>query len=45
MRFVLINGGHRHPGGKQPVRGPMPGRGTLGGESRVVPIVHTPEVQ
>ncbi|KAF8555707.1 hypothetical protein OG21DRAFT_1410483 [Imleria badia] len=39
-RFVFINGRRRRQGGGEPIRGPMPVRGTLGGESRVVPIVH-----
>jgi len=42
-RLVFTDGRQRHRGGEQPIRGPMPVRGTLGGESRVVPIVHAPQ--
>lgn len=42
-RLVFIDGRQRHRGGERPIRGPMPVRGTLGGESRVVPIVHAPQ--
>lgn len=44
IRFTFINGRQRHRGGEEPIRGPMPARGTLGGESRVIPIVHAPQV-
>jgi hypothetical protein len=39
-RFVFIDVRRRHRRREEPIRGPMPVRGTLGGESRVVPIVH-----
>lgn len=42
-RFTFLNGRQGRRGDEEPIRGPMPVRGTLGGESRVVPIVHAPQ--
>jgi len=41
-RFAFINDRPRQPGGRGPIRGPMPALGTLGGESRVIPTLHAP---
>lgn len=43
VRVTFINGRRRRRGDEEPIRGPMPIRGALGGESRIVPIVHAPQ--